>query len=84
MLGLLGYVALSSVAIYAYGYILNEQAEETLWHALLEAEFDHLVKSTRDTTRLSLGRHRNPESLRRRRSATTTARPCRCRARNPR
>lgn len=49
LLGLLGYLLLSSVTVLMYGFLVNERAEQTLWHALLEAEFDHLVARLRDT-----------------------------------
>lgn len=42
VLGLLAYVALASVAVFALGFVINEQAERALWQALLEAELDHL------------------------------------------
>lgn len=48
MLGLLGYALLSAIAVLGYGFAVNEHAEQTLWHALLEAEFDRLVATRRD------------------------------------
>lgn len=41
--GLLAYAVLVSIAIYAYGFVVNEQAERVLWTALLESEFDHIL-----------------------------------------
>jgi signal transduction histidine kinase len=47
LLGLLAYLLLSSVAVLVYGFVVHEQAERTLWRALLEAEFDHVLGSMR-------------------------------------
>lgn len=47
MLGLLAYVALATAAVLAYGFVIQEQAERTLWHALLEAELGHLMANMR-------------------------------------
>lgn len=48
MAGLLGYVLLSATVVLVYGITIHEIAERTLWHALLEAEFDHLLERMRD------------------------------------
>lgn len=40
--GLVAYAVLASVAVYAYGWIVNERAEQLVWTSLLEAEFDHI------------------------------------------
>ncbi|GGK14220.1 two-component sensor histidine kinase [Luteimonas terricola] len=40
--GLVGYAVLASAAIFAYGYIVNEHAEQLVWTSLLEAEFKHI------------------------------------------
>ena len=40
--GLLAYALLVSVAVYGYGFLVNERAEQLVWTALLEAEFDHI------------------------------------------
>lgn len=40
--GLVGYALLASAAIFAYGFVVNEHAEQLVWTALLEAEFDHI------------------------------------------
>src|SRR5688500_16428505 len=47
LLGLLAYLLLSSVAVLVYGFVVHEQAERTLWRALLEAEFDHVLGNMR-------------------------------------
>ncbi|HRN61083.1 MAG TPA: HAMP domain-containing sensor histidine kinase [Luteimonas sp.] len=40
--GLVAYAVLVSIAVYAYGWIINEHAEQLVWTSLLEAEFDHI------------------------------------------
>jgi signal transduction histidine kinase len=47
LVGLLAYMVLSSLAVLVYGYVVHEQAEQTLWRALLEAEFDHVLGNMR-------------------------------------
>lgn len=42
--GLLGYALLASVAVFTYGFVINEQAERLVWTGLLELEFDHIVE----------------------------------------
>lgn len=42
MLGLLGYVALLSVAVALHGLLVNERAEQLVWQTMLTAELDHL------------------------------------------
>jgi signal transduction histidine kinase len=71
LLGLLAYVAFATAAVLAYGFIIQEQAERTLWHALLEAEFEHLLANTRrdagyrwmDTETLALYSSRDGRSM---------------------
>ncbi|WP_149194282.1 sensor histidine kinase [Luteimonas suaedae] len=46
-IGLLGYVALLSLAVLLHGYVVNERAEALVWQSLLEAEFDHFVLRSR-------------------------------------
>ena len=38
----MAYAVLVSIAVYAYGWIINEHAEQLVWTTLLEAEFDHI------------------------------------------
>lgn len=45
--GMFGYLLLSSLAVLVYGFVVHEQAEHTLWEALLQAEFDHLQDKMR-------------------------------------
>ena len=40
--GLLAYAVLVSAAVYSYGFLVNEHAEQLVWTSLLEAEFDHI------------------------------------------
>ncbi|MBJ6983352.1 HAMP domain-containing sensor histidine kinase [Luteimonas sp. MC1750] len=40
--GLVAYAVLVSIAVYAYGWIINERAEQLVWTSLLEAEFNHI------------------------------------------
>lgn len=47
LLGVLAYAALSSLGVIVFGYLVHETAERTLWHALLEEEFDHLLTRAR-------------------------------------
>jgi signal transduction histidine kinase len=48
LIGLLAYLVLSSLAVLVYGYVVHEQAERTLWRALLEAEFDNILDAMRE------------------------------------
>ena len=43
LFGVLAYAALASLGVVVFGYLVHETAERTLWHALLEEEFDHLL-----------------------------------------
>ena len=45
--GMFGYLLLSSLAVLVYGSVVHEQAEHTLWDALLQAEFGHLQDKMR-------------------------------------
>ena len=47
LLGVLAYAALASLGVVVFGYLVHETAERTLWHALLEEEFDHLLARAR-------------------------------------
>lgn len=47
LLGVLAYVAFATMAVLVYGFVIQEQAERTMWHALLEGEFEHLLANTR-------------------------------------
>lgn len=42
--GLIGYAVLVSIAVYTYGFIVNEQAERVVWTTLLESEFARIVE----------------------------------------
>jgi len=42
LIGLIGYVVLLSITVVAFGFIVNERAEELVWKTLLDAELDHL------------------------------------------
>jgi len=44
LLGLLGYVAVLSVAVVVHGFIVNEHAERLVWQTLLDSEMDHLLE----------------------------------------
>ena len=41
--GLLVYAVLVAAAVFIYGYLVNERAEQLVWTALLESEFDRIV-----------------------------------------
>lgn len=43
MLGMLGYVALLSVVVLAYGWLVNERAEALVWSSLLETEMQYFA-----------------------------------------
>lgn len=47
--GLLVYAVLVSAAVFIYGYVVNERAEQLVWTALLESEFDRIVERHRAT-----------------------------------
>lgn len=47
VLGVLAYAALASLGVIVFGGFVHETAERTLWHALLEEEFDHLLARER-------------------------------------
>lgn len=43
LVGLLGYTAALTLAVFAHGIIVNEHAEALVWRTLLESELDHIV-----------------------------------------
>lgn len=45
LLGLLAYALLSSVVVFAYGYMVNERSERAVWKTLLDSEFNHLLRN---------------------------------------
>ncbi len=45
---LLGYLLLSSIAVIIFGFVVNERAEQALWQALLEGQFDQLQDRLHD------------------------------------
>ena len=46
--GLLVYAVLVSAAVFIYGFVVNERAEQLVWTALLESEFDRIVERHRE------------------------------------
>lgn len=71
LLGLLGYVALLSIAVTLHGLLVNERAEQLVWQTLLAAELDHLEERLAkdpayrwaDTRNMSLYDSRNPATI---------------------
>lgn len=71
LLGLLGYVALLSVAVAIHGLVVNEYAEQLVWQTLLNTELDHLQERLAqdpgyrwaDTRNMALYDSRNPRRV---------------------
>lgn len=45
--GVIGYTLVISVAVYLYGFVVNERAEHLLWDSLLTSEFDRIEERAR-------------------------------------
>jgi signal transduction histidine kinase len=45
LFGLMAYVVLAAAAVFAFGVLVNRQAEQALWEALLESEYNHLLEN---------------------------------------
>ncbi|MGH8062368.1 MAG: sensor histidine kinase [Pseudoxanthomonas sp.] len=39
-----GYTLLLSLAVLVNGYVINEHAEQVVWHSLMESELDHFIE----------------------------------------
>ncbi|HSD17554.1 MAG TPA: HAMP domain-containing sensor histidine kinase [Thermomonas sp.] len=71
LIGLLGYVALLSVAVTIHGLVVNERAEQLVWQTLLDTELDHLQERMErepgyrwvDTRSMALYDSRNPRGV---------------------
>ena len=48
LLGLLGYAAILTLAVFVHGLLVNEHAERLVWETLLDTELDHIIQRRQD------------------------------------
>jgi signal transduction histidine kinase len=48
MAGLFGYAIMLTIAIVAYGFVVNERAEQLVWQALLNSQLNHILERSRE------------------------------------